>query len=167
MNHRLAPLVAVLDEEISIYRKLLQLAEEKRNLIGVAEKLPEIGRINQEEAQLAQAVVEAERKRIQIVDDLASQPGSHLATGTLLQLAETVGAPDNEGLLVRRHTLSQLLSELKAETALNRKLLDRELRFINYSLSLMTGADESKQGYSDLGNKQKSASARNLLDWKA
>lgn len=167
VNTSIAALIAILDEEISVYRELLQLAEEKRKLIGIVEKIPEFEELTKRETQLAQAIIAAEDKRMQSMDELASQLGSHLAAGTLAELAEAVGAPEGEQLLARRQTLSELLAELKNVTTLTRKLLDRELRFINYSLNLMTGEGDDKQGYSELGSKQKPSVGRSLLDWKA
>ncbi|MBO8126915.1 MAG: flagellar protein FlgN [Firmicutes bacterium] len=168
MEQTITDLLAVLDEEISLHRELLKLAEEKKAILTgrLPVYLAKLEQINGKEAQLAQSVAAAERKRIQITDDLASQVGSHLAA-TLLELAEAIGPPENEGLLERRHTLGQLLSELKAVNALNRKLLDRELAYVNFCLNLLTGTDDSKQGYSDVGSKQKTACRRNILDWKA
>lgn len=167
METSIAALVAILDEEISVYQELLQLAEAKRKLIGIVDKLAEFEELTKREAQLAQAIIAAEDKRMQIMDELASQLGSHLAAATLAEVAGAVDGPEREQLLARRQTLSELLAELKNETTLTRKLLDRELRFINYSLSLVTGEGENKQGYSELGSKQKSATGRSLLDWKA
>ncbi len=160
-------LIGVLDREIVIYRELLELARQKQACIGDAEALPEVEAINAREVQLAQAIAQAERERLQVTDTLTDKTGSQLAVLSLVEIAETVGAPYDQPLLERRQLISQLLADLKAVNALNQQLLEQELSYINLSLQLITGNDESKQGYSELGRKQQNSSQRSVLDWKA
>ena len=160
-------LIVLLDTEITIYRELLELARQKQVCIGDAESLQEVESINAREVQLAQVIAKAERERLQVTDNLADRTGNQLAVLSLVEIAETVGAPYDQLLLERRQVISQLLAELKAVNALNKQLLEQELGYIDFSIQLITGNDESKQGYSELGQKQQNSSQRSVLDWKA
>lgn len=167
MEEKIHDLTAILDEEITIYRELLQLAKNKqKTLLDEARELQTIEAINAREVQLAQEIANAEKRRLQIMDDLASHQGSHSPALTLMDLAQLLGAPADQYLLERREAISNLLAELKELNAFNKKILEQELAFIDFSLNLFTG-ETGRQGYSPAGGKQKAATGRSFLDWKA
>lgn len=138
-------LIDVLTDEISCYENLLKISREKTDIIvqGNVEALQKL--INHEQ-ELVAKTAKFEKKREQIIEDIALVLNENKDTLTISKLLEKL--QDNfEGskkLKEVQQKIQALISELKIVNDQNRLLLNQSIEMIDYIIN----AIQSKYSYS-------------------
>ena len=159
-------LLEALEETLALYRHMLELSETKKNVL-VRGKPVELEAINREEESLLIQGKELEHRRAKATAVLVTAWDLANDKPSLDELA-AVALPDDA---VRLQTLKQefvgTLKELSRLNAVNAKLTEQALAFVNYNLNLLTRR-QSENTYAPAGAaalRQSSMSAA-LLDRK-
>ena len=129
-------LVDVLDEMLLVYRQLLELGEEKRGHL-VQAKPGELEATNRQEASLVIQGNQLENRRAEATAVIVTALGLSNASPTLSELA-TLAEPDAaDRLRDFGRDFGDILKDLTRINALNAKLTEQALAFVNYNLNLL------------------------------
>lgn len=123
----------VLQAENELLQELITLSTEKQNLINDAQ---EVARLASEEQNILARLEKVDQERALLFDVVA--PGQSLESwlaGLADELYEQVGP-----LIL---DLAQNLATLKSLNDLNQELLTQSLSYVQFSLNLLTGEDQS------------------------
>lgn len=159
-------LLEALEETLALYRHMLELSETKKNVL-VRGKPTELEAINREEESLLIQGKDLEHRRAKATAVLVTAWDLANDKPSLDELA-AVALPDDAA---RLQTLKQefvgTLKELSRLNAVNAKLTEQALAFVNYNLNLLTRR-QAENTYAPAGAavlRQSSMSAA-LLDRK-
>ncbi len=135
MDPNYRKLQEILDEELVIYRRLLELSKGKRKLL--LEKFStDLTKIVGDEEKLVQRLVELEENRLGVLFEITGK-----TDGTLDQAIEKVADPNEKSdFWMLGTTLKDVLAEIKTINEGNQKLLEQALELTQYSIKLITTA---------------------------
>ncbi len=142
-------LVNVLEREIEITQKLVEIEKEKGKLL-LKRDVDGIMKVTSETEMLTRELENLESKRLKIVRDIALEKGIHAIYPTVSTIAEYIDEEDAEILLNRSENLKNILITLREETIKNDAIITSGLAIINISLSLLKGKNST---YDDTGKK--------------
>ena len=129
-------LVDVLDEMLLVYRQLLELGEEKRGHL-VQAKPGDLEATNRQEASLVIQGNQLENRRAEATAVIVTALGLSNAQPTLSELA-TLAEPDAaDRLRDFGRDFGGILKDLTRTNAINAKLTEQALAFVNYNLNLL------------------------------
>ena len=129
-------LVDVLDEMLLVYRQLLELGEEKRGHL-VQAKPGELEATNRQEASLVIQGNQLENRRAEATAVIVTALGLSNTQPTLSELA-TLAEPDAaDRLRDFGRDFGEILKVLTRTNAINAKLTEQALAFVNYNLNLL------------------------------
>lgn len=157
-------LIALLTEMIGLYRAILELSRQKRELL-IAVKPQELEAVTKQEELLILQVGKLEAARGRLTQEIAVASGRKSAALTLAELKELAGPAESEKLEAIAADLDRIMQELAPINQLNADLIQRALGFINYNLNLLT---QSAAGptYAPGGRNVQDSPQRKLVDRK-
>ncbi|MFC7558948.1 flagellar protein FlgN [Paenibacillus farraposensis] len=122
-----------------------------------------------QESRLLKQVEELEEARMEVSYELLRERGIRSQLNlTITELARLVFDPEDKNkLLSVQSRLSHTLSELKEVNAINQKLIEQSLVFIDYSLDLLVGRPNQEMTYMHPDQKSNQLARPGLLDTKA
>lgn len=157
-------LVDVLDEMLLVYRQLLELGEEKRGYLVQAQP-GELEATNRQEASLVIQGNQLENRRAEATAVIVNALGLSNAQPTLSELA-TLAEPDAaDRLRDFGRDFGEILKDLTRTNALNAKLTEQALAFVNYNLNLLMRCQVDNT-YAPAGTAFAQRSSAVLLDRK-
>ncbi len=161
MNLKVEELKEILGEELSIYRKLLQHAGDKRKLLleKFSTDLQTI--VNQEEI-LVQRLIELEPRRRECVAAIADTADANLDTA-VEKISEADGKSD---VWMVGSQLRDVVNEIKTVNEENQRLIEQALELTQYSVKLITRAPADVT-YGPAGKKPGQRVGPALIDRKA
>ncbi len=127
-----------------IYGQLLQLASEKESVLKANKDLKAIQGYTESEAILVAQAIQAERIRMEAVEQIAEKLGVGPDSLTISMLAKHATPLMGEALLNEADILTELLRRLQTQNDRNRQLLEMNLSFAAFMLDTM--AREEKLG---------------------
>lgn len=131
-------LISVLEEECEIYDKLLPIAEEKTNVI-IKNDLETLRKITIQEHETVDRVNALERKREQVIFDIATvlnQDKDTLNLTKIIQLLEK--QPKEQKLLGELHSrLKRTVGRLVDVNFQNKSLIEQSLEMIEFNMNLI------------------------------
>ena len=130
-------LIAALTETLALYRHMLELSETKKNVL-VRGKPVELEAINREEESLLIKGSELENRRAKATAVLVTAWDLANAKPSLDELAAVALPDDGERLRTIKQEFVTTLTELSRLNAVNAKLTEQALAFVNYNLNLLT-----------------------------
>jgi flagellar biosynthesis/type III secretory pathway chaperone len=157
-------LVDVLDEMLLIYRQLLELGEEKRGHL-VQAKPGELEATNRQEASLVIQGNQLENRRAQATAVIVTALGLSNAAPTLSELATLAEADAADRLRDFGRDFGDILKDLTRTNAINAKLTEQALAFVNYNLNLLSRCQVDNI-YAPTGNASAKRTGSALLDRK-
>lgn len=125
----------VLNEELAIYRRLLELGKSKGKLL-VEKFSSELQNIVSQEEQLVQQLVDLEPRRKDCVGIITGDPEAKLDLVTD-QVSESDGKSD---LWIISDSLFSVIEEIKMVNETNQRLVEQALELTQYSIKLITRA---------------------------
>lgn len=163
MNKKVEDLILTLTKEQEIYQILLDMAEEKKQVI-VENKVKELDKITAKEQGMAMSLVKLENLRGRIVDELMREMDIS-GIDTISQLANHLAPDERMRINAVKNQLLGVVESLKDLNELNSQLIEQSLRYIDFNLSLMSGLDEENK-YSKAATTAQGKQRKNLFDVK-
>ncbi|WP_025716543.1 flagellar protein FlgN [Paenibacillus sp. 1-18] len=165
------PLVRLIDVLEQLDQKhliLLELAKSKKKIV-MENDINSLVQHLKQESRLLKQVEELEEARMEVSYELLRERGIKSQLNlTITELARLVFDPEDKNkLLSVQSRLSHTLSELKEVNAINQKLIEQSLVFIDYSLDLLVGRPNQEMTYMHPDQKSNQLARPGLLDTKA
>ena len=159
-------LIEALEETLALYRHMLELSESKKNVL-VRGKPAELEAINREEESLLIKGSELEHRRAKATAVLVTAWDLANDKPSLDELAALAMPDDGERLQALKLEFTETLKELSRLNAVNAKLTEQALAFVNYNLNLLTRR-QAEPTYAPAGAAafRESAMSAALLDRK-
>lgn len=157
-------LITVLGEMAGIYRVLLDLSRQKRDVL-IAVKPQNLESITKNEELLILQVGKLEAIRGKMMKEIASAGGIDVDSLTLAKIRELAGPDEAARLEAVGAELTSIMAELAPVNKLNAELIQQALGFINYNLNLLTQSTAGPT-YAPKGAGQQDSQMRKLVDRK-
>lgn len=131
-------LIDTLDREDQLYADLIPIQEEKIRAI-VANDLDALRRLSNDEQQLVDEVGSLEKKRVRVINDVATVLGKVSGTMNLEQIIQTLkGQPKEQKQLQELHDrLRRTVARLQELNIQNKKLLNEALKMVEYNMNVI------------------------------
>ena len=131
-------LLQVLSQECDAYEGLLELSGRKTAVI-VSNDLEALTKITEEEQDQASLVTNLEKRRVEVMKDMANVLNKDVNTLTLARLAELMKdrPQDAQALLERRDRLTRIVADLKRVNGQNAELLKNAMEMVDFELNLL------------------------------
>ncbi len=165
MKEKVNTLMMLLEREYAIYQKLYEISAKKTDII-VGGKVAALDDIVKVEEQLVLGVGKFEREREAMVEKLAQalqKPGQDFTLSVLIQTLDEIQA---EQLAEVQQRMSDILQQLAEKNKLNMQLLQHSMDYVQFSLNLLSGQNETAGVYGKSGV-DIDAKPRHLLNQKA
>lgn len=163
MQEKWKELVIVLVKILSIYKMILTLAQQKKQILVAAEP-HELEKITKEEEVLVLQVDKLESRRGQIVAELMTLHGITEEKVTLAQLQKIATPYVAVQLKKINAEFDAIMAKLVPLNELNTKLITQALGFINYNINILSqtavGPTYAPQGQANEQSKRKLFDAR-------
>jgi len=155
-------LVTLLTEMVSLYKAILELSRQKRDIL-IAVKPQELEAVTKQEELLILQAGKLEAARSKLVQQLAAASGVSADGLTLSDAKKLAGPATAEKLDKIAAEFESFLAELAPINKLNSELIKRALGFINYNINLLT---QSAAGptYAPQGKSTQEPQVRKLVD---
>lgn len=139
-------LIQTLNEQYNAYESLVKLSEKKTPII-VSGSLEELQRITDEEQDAVAVINAIDKKRTEIMMDIANVINKDATTLRLSDLVLMIqGRPEEaQALKEAREKLVQIGKRLKTINERNKLLLDNALEMVNFDLSLVQSVKQAPQ----------------------
>ncbi len=139
-------LLTVLKDEKACYDTLLELSEPKRASI-VKSQIENLTRVTMEEETLASRLKNLEKKRLQVLRDMAvvlGKDGQELSVTNMIDLLS--GQPDNQRALTEaRDALVQSASKMRFMNEQNMILLNQAREMVEMDLTLLKSMKQAPE----------------------
>ena len=131
-------LIEVLEQQSVTYAGLLELSKQKTPFI-VEGDLENINRITDEEQIWLSKLASLEKKRTEVMKDIACVLNKDVATLKITNLVEMLSARPQEAALLAaaRDSLAKVVRELQLVNERNKELIDHSLRLVEFDLTLL------------------------------
>lgn len=159
-------LLDVLTKECGLYRDLFDLSRKKSEIIveGNVEGLTDILSVEQ---QLVIELGFLETQREQLIEAWARNKAIDPQRATLSQILPLLEGKTRKRMEKVWKDLSEVISQQRQINELNETLIKNNLEYIDFSIKLLAGQDESGTLYSKGGKTSVKSQNRNLFDRKA
>ncbi|WP_353893729.1 flagellar protein FlgN [Proteinivorax hydrogeniformans] len=144
-----------LDEQVTLYCKLMEVTEKKRDTLvqNAMEQLEEVVDI---EAKLVKQIADVEKERYNLQKQLANQMNISVDNVNTDMLIPLLTPEQKQRMDTATEDLKEYLSKLSMLNQTNKKLLDQSLKMVQYSLNYVAGERDSEKTYSKTPNKKRS-----------
>lgn len=131
-------LIDTLDREDRLYADLIPIQEEKIRAI-VANDLDALRRLSNDEQKLVDEVGNLEKKRVRVINDVATVLGKVSGTMNLEQIIQTLKSqPKEQKQLQELHDrLRRTVARLQELNIQNKKLLNEALKMVEYNMNVI------------------------------
>lgn len=155
-----------LEKQLQAYQELLKIADRKQQVL-VQNDIEGLEKINQEEQPLIVKISKLEKNRLSIIGALEKKMGNNVPKLTMQELIkEKEVLPYQEKMQIIFEKLAKVVDELRVKNEQNSQLIKESLKFINYTMDLVT--QREREVTYDAGNKgNKPTSSSHILDQKA
>lgn len=157
-------LVTLLTEMADIYRAILELSKQKRDIL-VAVKPKELEVVTKQEELLILQVGKLEAARGKLMKQLVEASGVSAADLTLPDIKKLAGPAVAESLEKIAADFGRIMDELAPVNKLNAELIQRALGFINYNINILTQSTAGPT-YAPRGKSTPDGQLRKLVDRK-
>lgn len=157
-------LVTLLDEMVSLYKAILELSRQKRDIL-IAVKPQDLESVTKQEELLILQVGKLETARGKLAQQLAAAGGVSVEELTLTKMKELAGPEAAERLDGIAAEFEQIMAELAPINKLNADLIQRALGFVNYNINLLTQSSAGPT-YAPQGKNTQETQLRKLVDKK-
>ena len=139
-------LIDILNEQYDAYSALVELSRKKTPII-VSGSLEDLQKITDEEQDAVNVVNEIDKKRLEIMGDIANvlnQDINNLKLSNLVELINT--RPEEQAKLNEvRGKLIEIGKQLKTVNERNRELLENALEMIDFDMNLIQAMKQAPQ----------------------
>ena len=139
-------LIDILNEQYDAYSALVELSRKKTPII-VSGSLEDLQKITDEEQDAVNVVNDIDKKRIEIMGDIANVLNQDINNLKLANLVELINTrPEEQAKLNEaRGKLIEIGKELKTVNERNRELLENALEMIDFDMNLIQAMKQAPQ----------------------
>ncbi|MEF3305161.1 flagellar protein FlgN [Paenibacillus sp. GYB003] len=161
-------ILRTLDRQLEVHRLLLELSEQKRQVI-VAGDVERLMQITQKEGKLVRLAEQLETERAEAVQAYMRSRNMYVTSAITIQTLSKIAVrlEEKQALAERREELLGLIGKLKQANDLNRQLIQQSLAFITYSLDILLDPSDQEAVYHHPLQEQPAYQANSLFDRKA
>ena len=131
------PLLQSMDQTMALYRNMLEMSEQKKNVL-VQGKPGDLEAVNRREEVMIFEANALEHRRAKATADLVNALGLSDAQPSLKDLAAVAEPEVAERLQTLRREFGSVLRELSRRNEVNAKLTEQALAFVNFNMNLLT-----------------------------
>lgn len=161
MSKSVEQLVQTLDKESEIYRDLLNIAKQKREVIK-AQDIDQLQSMVNEEQGLIVSLFKLEELREKVVDKIMREEKLDFVEN-VTQLAQLLSVDAKNKVLEAKNQLLVLVKTVNEETRFNSVLLEERLELINMNINLLTQSGLDSGVYSKKADSEEN-DRRSLFD---
>ncbi|EOC99395.1 flagellar protein FlgN [Caldisalinibacter kiritimatiensis] len=166
MEKLIKELKEILEEELKIYKEMLQITEKKTKVItsGTAKELDKTTQIEQ---TMILKIAKLENQREKIVENIKIQVGIN-GEASVAKLTEKISAQyknEVKELESIRDELLDILNKIKKRNELNSKLINDSLEYINFNINLLTSS-ATETTYTNKVEEGNAGKSQSLFDAK-
>lgn len=160
-------LFSVLKEETDHYTTLLDMADNKKDVI-IKGDVPSLQEITKREQELAGHILCLEKQRKQTLEDICLVLGKEPQNITINSLIESLQGEDKIKLKELNEKLTGILIKLQEENESIKVLLRQSLEFIDFTVNAVQSMSQniSNNTYEAKGNRYNNHEGRNFFDAK-
>jgi len=162
-------LMHILEEEKGCYQLLLEMADNKRDVI-IKGEIPSLQDMTQQEQELAGLLLRLERKRLSTVKDICLVTNKASQDMTIKQLIVLLeGQTEAKEQLQRvADELSEMVHQVQEVNLQNKQLLKQSLEFVEFTMNaIQTGREPvSTNRYQSKGQAYNPSASNNFFDAK-
>lgn len=158
-------LIKVLDYENRLYRQLFSIAESKSDII-INGEIESLQATIADEQRLAADLNKLTEAREQIVGQIGKKTGKAVKDVIVTDIISELPEEQAKKLSAVKDKLKDTISKLKAQNALNKKLLQNALDYVDFSLALLTESVPQTTQYDRKGY-EPGRKSRVILDIKS
>src|ERR1700722_4550092 len=140
----------VLEDEIKVYRVLLDLVRREKEVL-IAAKIPELEENNRAKETMILKIRGLERQREKTARELATEVGSNTENPRLLEIASKMLDPESSRLRSIHSTLDLLVKRIKELNSANEELIQSSLKAVNGALGAIKQTLQPKTTYAASG----------------
>lgn len=164
-NKLMENLIKALQYEYRTYSAILKIAERKTDCL-VKNDIEALTAITDEENQAAEQTFKLNQVREQLLLKICEETGQDFKKITLETLKEQAQEPYRKMLEEVRTRLNEVVAKLIARNGINQKLLENSVKYIDFSMQLMSSPQPSVPLYGRSGQEVSHNPKRSLLDVK-
>jgi hypothetical protein len=161
MSKSVEQLVQTLDKESEIYRDLLNIAKQKREVIK-SQNIDQLQSMVNEEQGLIVSLFKLEELREKVVDKIMREEKLDFVEN-VTQLAQLLSVDAKNKVLDAKNRLLVLVKTVNEETRFNSVLLEERLELINMNINLLTQSGLDSGTYSKRADSEEN-DRRSLFD---
>lgn len=158
-------LIKVLDYENRLYRQLFSISESKSDII-INGEIESLQAAIADEQRLAADLNKLTEAREQIVGQIGKKTGKAVKDVIVTDIISELPEEQAKKLSAVKDKLKDTISKLKAQNALNKKLLQNALDYVDFSLALLTESVPQTTQYDRKGY-EPGRKSRVILDIKS
>ncbi|WP_144428548.1 flagellar protein FlgN [Defluviitalea phaphyphila] len=158
-------LMDILEDELLLYNKLLEISKRKTDII-VAGDVNALHELTKEEQEVVAKNLKLEKQREEIIGDIALVLNEKKETLTITRLIERLGdlEEDKKRLKEIQSKIKDVLAKLKQSNEQNKVLLEQSMEMISYTINAIQSTRSfSTNDYSN-GGKIQNQSGQNFFD---
>jgi flagellar biosynthesis/type III secretory pathway chaperone len=162
-------LIQLLEEETGCYTLLLEMADNKKDVI-INGDLPGLQKLTKQEQELAGLLLRLEKKRSTLLDDICLVTNRKPEDMTVSKLIEMLqGQKDEQSRLTNAvEALTTVVIPLKEANQLNQQLIEQSLEFVDFTMNALQSSKEpiTSNSYKPSGKAYGQAQSTNFFDAK-
>jgi len=160
-------LIGVLEEETGCYEKLLNMADNKKDVI-IKGDVPSLQEITKVEQEMAGHILRLEKNRKQCIDDICLVLNKKTEDMTIKSLIGMLTGDDKVRLEEINEKLISIITDLQLHNEVHKKLIQQSLDFIDFTVNAVQSTTDAipSNSYQAKGNRYDQYSGRNFFDAK-
>ncbi len=161
MEHLYERLGALITREIKVYSELLDLSQKEKEEI-IKNEVAQINAIVAKKQSLLQKIKQLDSERKELFCGFSEEGG--IQNPSYQEIIATAKGAIREKLAESASQLDNTAAELRRVSALNRELIDTQMKYTSFFLNLITGGLDTTSTYSNSGRLSEKNKNYSLLD---
>jgi flagellar biosynthesis/type III secretory pathway chaperone len=161
-------LIQTMDKIIQIHLLMLELSEQKTNIL-VYNQVDKLNKIVNKETNLIKQITQLDQQRIEDISEFLLQkgykPNPKITVEDLIKLV--VKAEEKKSLMDRQKQLLSTIDKLRQLNQLNQKLVEQSLSFLEFSIDLIIGPSEDNVVYQNPIQQHQGIKRNGIFDSRA
>ncbi len=162
MKEYVDQLKLVLNEELEVYKKLLDITISKKDIIA-NNQIKELDQMTKVEQTLILQIGQLEESRETLTSNLKNHFGDQELN--MQRLIDHLPEEDKDFLFDLREDLLKTLTVIDSENKLNKTLIEDSLEYVNFNLDLLTAVNNDGS-YENTATEKEVGARKNLFDVK-
>lgn len=164
MSKSVEQLILALDKEYEIYKEVLEVAKQKKQII-VEGKMKELDDITSKEQAIILSIGKLESIRAAILKNIVNELDIDEAQN-ISQLSKYLDDKSKKKILAIRDKFKDILIDVRNQNDLNNKLIQQSLEYIEFNKNLLTSLENQGSTYSSNADEKDIKIKNNLFDAK-